>query len=120
MYQKEGLNPPISVINATTSYRTESDKLGLYIKDCLVEDSAATLDAKTAYQAYVNWCRSSGYGIDNKKNFFNDLKSKNLFSSYGTVHGKTIRNVIKGYRLCDDLLEISSYHSYNEPPPFDV
>ena len=37
------------------------------------------------------------YGIENKRNFMDDLRSKNLLSDYGTVGGKTVRNVITGY-----------------------
>ena len=37
------------------------------------------------------------YPIENKRNFMDDLRSKNLLSEYGTVCGKTMHNVITGY-----------------------
>jgi putative DNA primase/helicase len=67
-----------------------------------LNESVANSKAKDIYDAYQAWCKSNGYGAENKTNFFAELKSKNMFSPTGTIDGKTIPNVVKGYSLTDE------------------
>ena len=95
--QKDRYIVPESVKMATADYMEKSDKLKTFIADRLTEDAKGVITAKTAYDEYSQWCRENGYGIENKRNFMDDLRSKNLLSEYGTIGGRTVRNVITGY-----------------------
>jgi len=99
LYRKEGLIPSNNIKLATDKYREDSDKIKLFIGDCLVKDDSNTLEGKTVYENYSAWCKANGYGVENKRNFFDELKTKNLLSTSGTVNGRTVRNVIKGYSI---------------------
>lgn len=101
LYRKEGLEPPTAVQNATHEYSEDSDKVGKFISECLVK-SDQNLAAKDVYEKYSQWCNDCGLGIDGRTSFYEELKTKNLLSKTGTVTGKTVKNVIKGYSFVDE------------------
>ena len=44
------------------------------------------------------------------------MKSKNIYKASGTVNGKTVRNIIRGYDFAiEDFIEVDE----SEPLPFD-
>lgn len=96
-YRLKGAEPPDAVKNATAQYRQQSDKLQNFIDEKLEPCEGNALAAGEVYEKYSEWCTDNGYHIDNKRNFFDDLRSKNLLSNSGTVNGRTVRNVIKNY-----------------------
>lgn len=106
LYRKEGLEPPEAVRSATNSYRTDSDKIGNFINECL-NKTGRNSKAKDIYDAYAKWCDDNGYGCENKGNFFSELKGKGLFAASGTVDGKTARNIVRGYTLDSGFSSIS-------------
>lgn len=110
LYRKEGLNPPAAVEVSTSDYRQQSDKIGNFINEMLIK-SGRNSKAKDIYEAYTKWCDDNGYGCENKGNFFAELKNKGLFSATGTIDGKTVKNVVKGYEL--------GFIEAEEPTPFD-
>lgn len=114
LYRQQGLEPPKTVQNATETYRTDSDKIGNFINECLIK-TGKNSKAKDIYEVYIKWCDDNGYGCENKGNFFSELKTKGLFATSGTVDGKTVKNIVKGYTIETDFVEISS----SEPLPFD-
>lgn len=114
LYRQDGLEPPNAVKNATDTYRSDSDKIGNFINECLTK-SGKNSKAKDIYEVYIKWCEDNGYGCENKGNFFAELKAKGLFMNSGTVDGKTIRNVVRGYTVEEDFAETDS----QEPLPFD-
>lgn len=97
-YREIGAEPPEAVNAATAEYRRNSDKIGLFIDDCLKQSERNTA-AGVVYQRYAEWCSTNGFGTENKGNFFDELKSKGIFANSGTVDGRTVRNVIKGYEI---------------------
>ncbi len=114
LYRKEGLKPPTAVQTATDTYRTDSDKVGNFINECLAK-TGRNSKAKDVYEAYTKWCDDNGYGCENKGNFFAELKAKGLFMNSGTVEGKTVRNIVKGYTVETDFIQYDG----QEPLPFD-
>ena len=106
MYHANGntILAPEAIQKATDAYRVQSDKIRNFIDECLTENPVAVISAKDAYIAYVQWCRDNGFGVENKSNFFDELRSKGLLSNTGTVNGRTVYNVIKGYMLDKDLV----------------
>lgn len=101
LYRKEGLEPPTAVQIATHEYSEDSDKTGKFISECL-EKSNQNLAAKDVYEKYSQWCNDCGLGVDGRTSFYEELKTKNLLSKTGTVTGKTVKNVIKGYSFVDE------------------
>lgn len=100
----EMLCAPQSVIQATEEYREKSDKIASFIEDALIQVDGLNTSVKEAYHAFERWCQGNGYGIENKSNFTEELRSKGLFAKSGTINGHTVRNVIKNYTIgCEYL-----------------
>lgn len=114
LYREQGLKPPKAVQDVTETYRSDSDKIGNFIKECLLKTDRNS-KAKEVYTAYVKWCDDNGYGTENKGNFFAEMKAKGLFMASGTVNGVTARNVIRGYTVEPDFMDMNSA----EKSPFD-
>lgn len=104
LYRQQGLEPPKAVQNATEIYRADSDKIGNFINECLAK-TGRNSKAKDVYEAYAKWCDDNGYGCENKGNFFAELKTKGLFMNSGTVEGKTVRNIVRGYTIETDFIK---------------
>lgn len=115
LYRREGLTPPAAIQYSTEEYESDSDKIGRFISECLVK-SDRNVSAKAVYETYSKWCSDSGLGVDGRNNFYIELKTRKLFAASGTVNGKTVRNVVKGYALADEeFMEIDD----NTKLPFD-
>jgi phage/plasmid-associated DNA primase len=113
MYYKEGAIPPQAVQQATAEYRKNSDKIGNFISECLTMTGRNT-KALDVYIKYKEWCSNNGFGVENKGNFFDELRGKNIFAPSGTINGVTVRNVIKDYVLIrDEIEERPPYYSYS-------
>ncbi len=106
----EILREPDAVKRATEEYRQKSDKIQNFIDDCLVSTPGENVALKDVYYAFGEWCRINGFGVDNKSNFSEDIKSKGLFSTTGTVSGRTVRNVIRDHKV----IVPSDYPSFEE------
>lgn len=63
--------------------------------------------AKDVYEIYTEWCSDNGYGVENKGNFFSELKGKRIFATSATVDGKTVKNAVIGYSIESDFTAIT-------------
>lgn len=113
LYRLEGLKPPKAVISATETYRSDSDKIGNFIKECLTK-TGKNSSVKSVYELYTNWCNDNGFGVENKGNFIAELKNKGIYGSSGTVRGKTVKNIVKGYEEETQFVECAG----KEESPF--
>lgn len=111
-YRKSGAEPPDAVKNTNEQYRRKSDKVTMFFDECM-EPADTNIGAGTVYQSYANWCSANGYGMDSKSSFFDSLKTKGWYAASGTVNGRTVRNIIRGYQLIDD-----GPPPPEEPPPY--
>jgi len=111
MFYENGAEPPQIVTNSTNEYRSNSDKLGNFINECL-EQTGNNSKALDVYITYKKWCELNGFGVENKGNFFDELRGKNLLSKTGTVNGQTIKNIMLGYEIIEDE------QCLPEPPPY--
>jgi len=59
-WQKDGLQFPASVIEATREYRTDSDQVGRFLAECCVKGKAAQTRAARLYESYKSWCEANG------------------------------------------------------------
>ena len=98
-YKVRGLDPVRAVQEATKEYRADSDKIQKFIDECLEPAPGRVITIKILYPIYQKWCSESGYCTDNKSNFIQDLKGKDLYSDHGTLNGITKRRVIKDFSI---------------------
>jgi putative DNA primase/helicase len=84
LWQKEGLAPPKSVVNATAAYRHEMDAIGSFLDECCEvnhDPSKATLfttKEKVVYEAYLAWAKSGGEYVMPRKQFTEQLSVKGI------------------------------------------
>lgn len=100
-YYKEGLKLPAGIQSAVDEYHGTSDRIGKYLEECCEKDPEACESIKKAYLVYSAWCMECGFGSMSKTSFIEDITKKGLYKKTGTVNGKTVRGVLRGYR-CDD------------------
>lgn len=108
-YKISGVEPVHAVITATEEYRKDSDKLQKFIDECLRYDPGKIVKIKLIYQSYAAWCKACGYGVENKSNFVQDLKTKGLYTEHGKIDGVTYHNVVKDYSIISDYLDQRLY-----------
>lgn len=102
LFRQEGLNLPESVINATKEYQESSDKIGMFIDECLVK-SGINSKGGDIFEAFSAWARANGFEGGSKLTFFEEMRSRGLLAKSGTIGNQTYRNVIVGYQLADDF-----------------
>jgi P4 family phage/plasmid primase-like protien len=59
-WQRDGLQPPAVVIEATQEYRTEQDHVGRFIEDVCILDANQCVAARDLRKAYEAWCEENG------------------------------------------------------------
>ena len=69
LYHEEGLEMPKSVLEATTEYRNVSDRILMFIKQCLKKKRGQELRAQSVYRRYQDWCAENGFKAENASNF---------------------------------------------------
>ena len=77
MWQREGLEQPQAVKQATAEYRSEMDVISAFIAECCIIGGAGTERAKSLFQAYAKWAKenneyemkSTKFGIELGKRF---------------------------------------------------
>lgn len=60
-WQKQGLNPPDSIRNATREYARSEDIIGLFIEECCEISSDGEIPASDLLEAYNQWAIQNGY-----------------------------------------------------------
>ena len=60
-WQREGLNPPQIVTQATDQYRHDSDLMGQFLLECCVQIPNIETTAKQLYARFKKWCEEGGY-----------------------------------------------------------
>ena len=77
MWQREGLEQPDAVKQATAEYRSEMDVISAFIAECCTTDGESTERAKNLFQTYAKWAKenneyemkSTKFGIELSKKF---------------------------------------------------
>ncbi len=83
-WQDQGLGMPDAVRNATESYRSESDLLGLFIDEACTIADVLTVSSSDLYNAYRRWGDNGGYRPMNQRNFGLGLKERGFENHKGT------------------------------------
>ena len=75
-WQKQRLNPPEIVKQATAQYREGEDDIGRFISECCVIDRRATVKAGKLYEAYETWCKELGLAKNSGRRFGSSIKER--------------------------------------------
>ncbi|MEM2567414.1 MAG: phage/plasmid primase, P4 family [Candidatus Bathyarchaeia archaeon] len=97
-WQKQGLNPPKVVREATEEYRSEMDKIQAYLEACCIYDPNAVTPFAELYDSYVSWCKENDEEPLGKRAFGNRLSEKGFekVKVKGEIAGR------RGLKLKDD------------------
>lgn len=102
--QKHGLRMPQSVINATGQYQHDSDKMVLFIEDCMEEGADYEERTSDVYSRYKAWCIENGQYAESMKNFKQSLSAVMEVKRKRPKSGGEKTTVVIGYRLISEFL----------------
>jgi len=60
LWQKEGLEMPDEVKEATEGYREEMDTFSSFIEECCIVEEGRKVSNRSIRYAYETWCRENG------------------------------------------------------------
>lgn len=104
LLQKEGLAIPQSVKDATAQYQHNSDKLQLFIDECM-EQGNYEEKTSTIYLSYRNWCIENGHYAESMRNFKQSLEAIVPVVRKRPKVGGEKTTMVTGYRLLPDFLK---------------
>ena len=64
MMRETGLTPPAAVQLATAQYQRDSDKIGRFVEEMLVQELGGEVRTEEAYRAYQEWCGRNGQAAE--------------------------------------------------------
>ncbi len=99
LLQKEGMNPPQAVWDATQEYCGESDEIGQFAEDELVAEDTAEVRTAQVYERYKAWCSANGYRPMNNRNFKKAVARLGTIESKRPHDGGEKTTILLGYRL---------------------
>lgn len=106
-WQKDGLQPPKAVEDATSEYETESDPLAPFFEDCCEMGDTFKVNKALLYAAYQVWCTTNKEKPFSRKAFVHKVKSR----GFADGRNRTTRYWI-GVRLrADDTGDAIPLHS---------
>lgn len=86
-WQRDGLNAPAIVNDATGEYRQEMDSLQAFIDECLIIKSGHKVLGTAVYSAYAEWCEESGEYPLSKRVLTIKLKEKGFITRKSASDG---------------------------------
>ena len=104
MLNAEGLALPQSVKNATSQYHHDSDKIQLFLEDCMEQDGTAEERTSAVYERYRCWCGENGQYPESMKNFKQSLASVAEVKRKRPRSGGEKTTVVIGYKLISEFL----------------
>lgn len=75
---------------------------GVTIEDFLNEKLMPcdkNVSGKDVFNCYVEWCKINKINPKTKREFFFELRNRNLLHERGKINGQTWHNVLKGYKI---------------------
>lgn len=87
-WQREGLNPPPEVLEATATYRQEQDDLGAFLEECCITGTGYSAESSVLLESFSSW---QGAGKPPTRNCFASmLKAKGFVNSRSSVTGRSM------------------------------
>lgn len=95
-WQREGLNPPKAVRDATEEYFSAEDAIRTWLDErCIVSPQAGTTKTSALYQDFKTWAERTGEFCGSQKRFSQDLKDRGFVireSHVKVIDGITLRS----------------------------
>jgi putative DNA primase/helicase len=87
-WQRDGLQPPAAVVEATKEYRAETHQVGRFIRERCTEQLTASVPAGDLLKAYQGWCFGQGEQPQfNRTTFDVEMKKRFVVTTKGNrVH----------------------------------
>ena len=101
LLEAEGFEEPEEVKKATADYAHDSDKLALFMEECLLEDRDAMCRTSALYDAYQQWCGENGFHAENMRNFRSLLAGCGRIERRRPTPHAEKTTVLMGYRIRD-------------------
>ncbi|WP_193771380.1 phage/plasmid primase, P4 family [Candidatus Magnetaquicoccus inordinatus] len=79
-WQREGLQQPLAVREATQAYRSESDIIGQFLEEHTVFDTHAEVQASFIYERYTHWTNVNGHRACSSTQFTRKLTDRGLLT----------------------------------------
>lgn len=98
-FATNGLIEPQAIIDATSTYQTSGQILQSFLDSELVTEPGAVVALSTYYPLYEAWCTENGFMPMTREKVNHYVRSKGMFRATATINGKTVRNILSGYRL---------------------
>ena len=102
MLEKEGFTEPDVVRAATSEYEHNSDKLALFMEECLERVPEALTRTSVVYRCYQGWCQENGFHAENTRNFKGLLAGRATIDRQRPTLGGEKTTVLVGYRIRDE------------------
>jgi putative DNA primase/helicase len=96
-WQRDGLEPPKAVEDATAAYRSAMDVVGRFIEECCTLADYAKVGSTALYQAYVKWCADNGEKDVTQQKLADRLKERGFRND--AVRSSTGRKMWSGIGL---------------------
>ena len=99
LLQKEGLDSPAAVVEATKEYSRDSNKIALFAEEKLIEDRTGEARTAAVYERYKEWCDVNGCMPENSTNFKKSLQAIGTVVRRRPRDGSEKTTLLLGYRL---------------------
>lgn len=107
LMNETGFEPPEAVLQATSQYQHDSDKLTRFVEEMLISETTGEVRAEETYKAYRDWCQRNGQYADAYPAF------KQGMAAYAEIKKKRPRGAGKAVNptvmLCGVQLKMESY-----------
>ena len=105
LLEATGLGVPESVRLATAEYAQTSDKISMFIMECMEEDKSAEERTANIYAQYKTWCIVNGYKAESARNFNLSLSRVALVERRRPRDGGSPTTMASGYKLRSDFID---------------
>ena len=105
-FRENGEQPPACVMVSTAKYKEKSDKILLFMDECMEKSSNGNSAVADVYKVYCKWNIDNDRGFEGKQRFIMDMRDHGLIRDTGTVEGKTVRNVVAGFTIVAEWRDV--------------
>lgn len=90
LLESTGFNPPHSVLAATEEYHQESDRIGNFLDECMVQSANSVASTREVYERYKIWCDASGLRCGREQDFKKALNLRGIDVGRPRVNGTQV------------------------------
>lgn len=92
-WQKKGLDPPATVLDATATYLADEDRFAMWIEDRCNVGRQYSATAGELYRSWVLWCEGAGEKPGSQKRFSQTLEAHGFERGRSTTAARTFEGL---------------------------